>query len=59
MNKELSYYCEKGMELYRIWENSEDDEDKLRLLEHQRNCDKCRKPEDNKNARDLYEENHV
>ena len=46
MPKELSYYCEKGMELYRIWELSDDNEDLLKLYDHQRECEKCRKTED-------------
>ena len=45
-----SDFCEEWLKLYRIWELSDDNEDFLKLHDHQRECEKCRKTEEANNA---------
>lgn len=41
-----SDFCEEWLKLYRVWELSDDIEDFLRMKDHEKSCEKCRKTED-------------
>jgi len=48
MSDRLSAFCNEWLRLYRIWEASDEMDDWIALRQHQVECEKCRKPKEEK-----------